>query len=475
MKRSTLDILIPAPQSVIPAEGRIALRSIDSIFATVEGQGAAGELCCGFEWLRLPLHKVDAASEAKICLELQADLGKEEWCLRIGEGKIAIAAGSQVGLRYAVTALLQMAFYASMRGTEDADLDCGTVKDVPRFGYRGFLLDSVRHFQKPATICKFLRLLAANRINKFHWHLTDNQGWRLPSTVAAKVSGHGTADEGCYSKEDLKEIVGLATELGIQIIPEIDVPGHSKLLLAAYPEYACGNKPSYEFCIGNPKSMDFIKSIYDELMELFPDSPVIHVGGDEAETAGWEQCPVCQKALKDRGLKTMRQLENAFMAELCQYIASKGRHPMIWGSCTGQVYSPDILLQAWLDLREPLRIAPLGNKVVYSIHTSLYLDYPANAFEPQESWMFALPEEGVYMTDPYVIWASKLKDTVIGPESCLWTEMVPEWRLLQKVMSRIAAYSEVAWTLPARKDYHDFSIRKGLLATAGWDDYLASL
>ena len=118
---------------------------------------------------------------------------------------------------------------------------------------------------------------------------------------------------------------------------------------------------------------------------------------------------------------------------------------------------------------------PLGNKVVYSIHTSLYLDYPANAFEPQESWMFALPEEGVYMTDPYVIWESKLKDTVIGPESCLWTEMVPEWRLFQKVMSRIAAYSEVAWTQPARKDYHDFSIRKGLLATAGWNDYLSSL
>lgn len=475
MTHSTLDILIPAPQSVIPAEGHIALRTIDSFFAVDEGKGAAEELCRGFEWLRLPLRKANVASDVKIRLELQAGLGNEEWQLHIGTDKIAIAAGSQVGLRYAVTALLQMVFYAAMCGTENAYLDCGVVKDAPRFEYRGFMLDSVRHFQKPETICRFLRLLAVNRINKFHWHLTDNQGWRLPSTLAAKVSGHGTTEDGCYSMEDIKKIVSLATELGIQITPEIDVPGHSKLLLTAYPEYTCEHKPTNEFCIGNPKSLEYIKGIYDELMELFPESPVIHLGGDEAVTDGWEKCPLCQKAMKDKGLKNMRELENAFMAELCRHIVSRGRRPTIWGSCTGQVYSPDTLLQAWLDIREPLRIAPNGNKVIYSVHTSLYLDYPDNAFEPQESWMFALPEEGVYMTDPYVIWEKKVKDTIIGTETCLWTEQVPEWRLFQKVMSRIAAYSEVAWTQPSRKDYHDFSIRKGLLATAGWNEYIASI
>ncbi|MBQ7177685.1 MAG: family 20 glycosylhydrolase [Victivallales bacterium] len=474
MKHSTLDILIPLPKDVILAEGHIALRSLDTLFAVEAGRGAAEEIHRGFEWLRLPVRDVASQADAKICLELQADMGKEEWRLQVTMEKITIASGSSVGLRYAANALSQMAFYASQCGTENAYLDCGMVKDAPRFDYRGFMLDSVRHFQKPQTICKFLRLLAVNRINKFHWHLTDNQGWRLPSTLAAKVSGHGTAEDGCYSREDLKEIVKQASELGIQIIPEIDVPGHSKLLITAYPEYSCEHKPTYEFCIGNPKSLEFIKGLYDELMELFPESEEIHLGGDEAVTDGWEKCPLCQKAMKDKGLKTMRELESDFMSELCRHIASKGRRPRIWGSCNGQVYSPDIMLQAWLDIREPLRIAPHGNKVVYSVHTSLYLDYPANAFEPQENWMFALPEEGVYMTDPYVIWENKVKDTIIGPETCLWTEQVPEWRIFQKVMSRIAAYSEVAWTNPAQKDYHDFCIRKATLATAGWNDYIAS-
>ena len=145
---------------------------------------------------------------------------------------------------------------------------------------------------------------------------------------------------------------------------------------------------------------------------------------------------------------------------------------MMWGTCSGQIYPSDTIMQAWLDIREPLRIAPNKNKVVYSVHTSLYFDYPANQSEPLESWMFELTEKGVYMTDPYILWEDTLSEIIMGPEACLWTETIPQWRIIPKLLPRLSALSECAWSRNDRKDYYDFLRRREYLEAAGSYEYL---
>ena len=148
---------------------------------------------------------------------------------------------------------------------------------------------------------------------------------------------------------------------------------------------------------------------------------------------------------------------------------------MIWGTCSGQLYPPETIIQIWLDIREPLKVIPHGNKTVYSVHNSLYFDYPANLDEPWETWMFELSEKGVYMTDPYIIWPERVKDGTLGTEACLWTETVPQHRVMSKLFPRIFAYSECSWSMPENKSWHDFVRRKELLDAAGFTDFIKNL
>jgi len=151
----------------------------------------------------------------------------------------------------------------------------------------------------------------------------------------------------------------------------------------------------------------------------------------------------------------------------------KGRTPIVWG--TGTPFPEDTVVQAWLDIREPAKHIANGNRCIMSVHTSYYFDYPADLSEPHESWMFALPAESVYMADPYVIWESDWKEGLLGPEACLWTEYVPEWRIVQKILPRLGAYAETAWSRPENKNWHDFLRRQEKLRAAGYEDYLRSL
>ena len=186
--------------------------------------------------------------------------------------------------------MIFLLFAAMQKGHPEDALDCAEIKDAPRYQWRGFMLDSARQFQNKDFIIKFLRTLSAFRINSFHWHLVDSQGWRYPSKAAEKLGPTGRWSFGQYSREDLQEISQCARDLGIRIIPEVDVPGHSAFLLQHYPEYTCSpTEECNEFCLGNPGSMTFIKEILAELMEIFPDSPIIHIGADEADTEHWEK------------------------------------------------------------------------------------------------------------------------------------------------------------------------------------------
>lgn len=470
MRYPTLNAVIPVPAFCTPSRGVLLPSALRNCCAAPEAKDFIQHICRTFNFFGFCID--EGVSSPAVSLRFDADCGKEGFRLSISTDGIVLVAGGNNGFRYGISALTQMLFAACSRGADVAELECGEIADQPRFAYRSFMLDSARHFQSADTIRQLLFLLSALRINVFHWHLVDSQGWRLPLKCLPQLP-KATQEAGCYTKEELRSIAKLAQSLGIEIVPEIDVPGHSGGILKSFPQYACNpEQPGKEYCIGNPDSLAFIKAILSEVMEIFPDSRTIHLGGDEADTAAWEACPRCRKAMTDKGLNNPRELEHAFMLDLVNFVRSKGKRAMVWGICSDLAYPADTVIQAWLDIREPLRVATHGNPVVFSVHTSLYFDYPARASEPQESWMFALPVEGVYMTDPWIIWKDKLEKTILGTEACLWTEQIPEWRVFPKIMPRIGAYAEVAWSEPSRKNYYDFVRRSDLLESAGYFDFV---
>ena len=474
MNTHTAEILIPAPSKLKKTEGKLPLNKLSTFSVHKKFANLHADLEKLFFTLGMNIRSV--SENADITLSSDCSMTSGAWHMSITPDGITAVAGDKNGASYAVYALAQILFGATVRGLMEDTIDCAEISDEPRFPWRGFMLDSARHFQDKDFIKKFIKILSVFRINSFHWHLVDSQGWRYPGSYTPKITGKGCWSVGHYTIDDLREINQYASDLGVRIVPEVDVPGHSQLILTNYPEYNCNpDNPAEEFCIGNPETMKFIKKIFTELMELFPDSPIIHIGGDEAATDNWEKCPACRNAMQNKKLANMRELENSFMTELAEFIISKGRTPMIWGTCSGQLYPPETIIQIWLDIREPLKVIPHGNKTVYSVHNSLYFDYPANLDEPWETWMFELSEKGVYMTDPYIIWPERVKDGTLGTEACLWTETVPQHRVMSKLFPRIFAYSECTWSMLENKSWHDFVRRKELLDAAGFTDFIKNL
>ncbi len=471
---NTFNCMIPAPLKVdFSNTDTLALNKVKTFYADNAFADLKNDIAELFEYFSYNIKESDSADNAALTLT-QVPLPPEAFAIEVTTEKINIKSSGKAGAFYALECLRQMLFTATISSPARAVLTCGRLEDAPRFAFRSFHLDSARHFQNIKVIKRMLRMMATLRLNIFHWHLVDSQGWRLQLKTTAGLENCYTNTPGFYTASDIAEVVNYAEKLHIAVIPEIDFPGHSYGTLKYFPQYACKNlqQPAGELCLGNLASKEFVKNILAEVMELFPKSEYIHIGGDEAETTNWEHCPACQQAMKEANCSNMRELENIFMRDIAQFIIDNHRKPIIWGTCSGQTYQKETHIQAWLDIREPLRVAPNGNKVIYSVHTSLYFDYPQNLSEPWETWMFELSERGVYMCDPYIIWANKVKDTIIGTEACLWTETIPQWRIIPKLLPRLYAYSESAWSQPEKKNYSDFCRRKELLEAAGWMDYL---
>ena len=474
MKPVFLNCIIPIPASVETTEtGKFALNGLKGISA---GPGLekyrlqAAEMLAFFG---ISAGEAEAASTG-LRIALEPRLGKECWEIQVNPSGIALSGGSESGIYYALQALTQVIAAASSAGPSRAGIEYGTVKDSPRFGWRGFMLDPARHFQSVKTVKQVIRMMAAYRLNVLHWHLTDNQGWRFNTGIVSPDASLNLFSAGGYSKADLLEVAAFAKEHQVEIVPEVDVPGHSRGLIRAYPELACDPAhPGNELCLGRTETLPFLKKIFAELMDVFADSRYIHFGGDEAETTHWEKCPRCRAAMQKGGFQNLRELENHFMRDLTRFAVEKGRTPIVWG--TGSSFPSDTVIQTWLDIREPHKHIENGCRCIMSVHSSYYFDYPADLSEPHKPWMFVLPTEGVYMADPYVIWPDKWKNNLLGPEACLWTEYVPEWRIVQKILPRLGAYAETAWSRPENKNWHNFLRRQETLRSAGYEEYLRSL
>lgn len=374
-------------------------------------------------------------------------------------------------------------------------IPAGEIKDEPRFSYRGMHLDVGRHFFPKEFMKKYIDLLALHNMNTFHWHLTDDQGWRIEikkypklteigSQRSRTVIGRNTQEYdntpygGFFTQEEAKEIVKYAQERYITVIPEVDLPGHMLAALAAYPEMGCTGGP-YEvcprwgvfedvLCIGNDQTMQFLEDVMSEIIEIFP-SKYVHIGGDEAPRTRWEKCPKCQARIKAEGLKADKnhtaedRLQSYCMTRIEEFLNSKGRQIIGWDEILEGDVAPNATVMSWRGMEGGIKAAQLGHDVIMTPTSFCYFDYYQTADTKDEPLGIGgyVPIEKVYSLEPVpAALTEEQSKHILGAQANLWTEYIHSSEHVEyMVLPRMAALAEVQWTQPEKKDFKDFTKR----------------
>ena len=398
-------------------------------------------------------------------------LGKEGYELSIRPDEILFRAEDSTGLFYA-TRTLRLLLPPEIEGTPPgADsswaLPCLFIRDIPRFGWRGFMLDSARHFQSKELILRLLDLLALFKMNVFHWHLVDDQGWRLdierePQLTAPRADQRRPE---FYSRTDVREIVERARALHITVVPEIEMPGHSWWAISTTPDVACLDSEGHpvqgvgEYCLASARTTELLENVLLEVMSLFPDSPWIHLGGDEASAERWVRCPRCCAKMRDLDTNDPIRLYKWFLERLSDFVRRHGRRSLAWADRLDLGVPTDQIVHGWHegDAREAVS---RGHQAIEGYEGFTYFDYPQCDEEPSRNWMPDLPLEKVYSFDPGASGRTDAERALIlGSQAHLWTELVPEDRIFFKVFPRLLATAEILWTSFERQDYRDFLAR----------------
>lgn len=460
--------LIPQAQSVTIKNGSFSLADLRTMQAPAEwtenAQTFAG-LLQKSAGISLTVSDIDAP----LSLVKNDQLGDEAYTLNIESGRITLQAKDAQGISHALATLHQLILTA-----KDNKLPVLNIQDKPRFGYRGLMLDCSRHFWTVDELKETLSQMAFFKLNTLQMHLTDNNAWRLAMDKYPELTEKGTfypdfpdLSGKYYTTDDLKELVRYAQSLGIEIIPEVDLPGHSTALLAAMPQLSCkgGTFEAYPeelpinqrkrgnenmLCIGNPESIRFAQEVVDALIQIFP-SPYIHLGGDEVPTAIWEKCPKCQALYKKEGMKEPGEIQDYFTRKMSEYIRSKGKTMVGWDEINDRhAATPEDMLTVWRDdgLKAQKAALERGIPVVMCPQHGCYLDwgYAGNSTRKVYEW------------DPITDQVSPEQASLVkGGQGALWTERVAtqdrvEWMLYP----RLAALSEVFWCEPSSRNWDDF-------------------
>ena len=431
----------------------------------------------------------------------------EGYVLTVSAKGITIEGGSSAGVFYGIQTLRKNLLFPLSSFLFPPTI----ITDAPRFTWRGMHLDCSRHFFSTDFVKKFIDLLALHNMNRFHWHLTDDQGWRIeikkwPKLISVGSQRSGTIigtnsdiDDGIpyggyYTQDEAREIVAYATARHITVIPEIDMPGHMLAALASYPELGCTGGP-YQvghywgvykdvLCVSNERVYQFIEDVLTEIMDIFP-SDVIHIGGDETPTEKWLQCPKCQALQKQLPVpqqaaedfepltSKLSPLQAHFTKKIFDFLTSKGRRALGWDEILDG--SPqDAMIMSWRGTEPGAKAAETGHDVVMTPTTFCYFDYQQvedTQFEPSRCGGF-IPIEKVYSLDPAPDSLSvTAREHILGAQANLWTEyMTNEAMVEYQALPRMSALSEVQWTQPGRKDYEAFKERLTRL-TAFFDLY----
>ena len=481
--------VIPAPASFTEQPGEYRLTSGATFSLT--GAAREGELAQYIASLPFALKEAPRGGALTLRIDPRRVAAEEGYTLEVTPRRINVEARSEAGAFYALQTLLQL---AGKQTDGSWRIPCCRVEDAPRFPYRGIMLDVSRNFQSKEFVLKQLDAMAHFKFNRLHFHLTDGAGWRLeikryprltefaawrpyrtwldwwsadrPYCEASDPQAHG----GFYTQEDIREIVEHARRLHITVIPEIEMPGHSEEVLAAYPELSCAGKPyvNSEFCPGNEQTFEFLEGVLTEVMELFP-SEYIHIGGDEAGKGAWKSCPKCQARMKAEGIADVDGLQSYLVHRIERFLNDHGRRLLGWDEILDGGLAPNATVMSWRGAEGGLKAIRAGHDAIMTPGEYCYLDYAQDApFTQPLSIGGYTPLRKVYsfeMSFPELTPEEQAR--LLGVQANLWTEYIPTPEHVEYMLyPRVLAIAEAGWSLPERRDYDDF--RRRALGAVEW-------
>lgn len=433
-----------------------------------------------------PVHVIRWKTKGNfISLELDStlDLNNEGYILNVSEKNIFVKAKTSRGFFYGMQTLLQLlpAEIESAKKNSGIkwSIPCVAIKDEPRFPWRGLHLDVCRHFMSVDFIKKQLDVLAMMKLNKFHWHLTEDQGWRieikkyprLTSIGAKRIEGDGSVYEGFYTQEQIREVVAYAAARFIDVIPEIEMPGHALAALAAYPELSCTGGPftprilwgieTDVFCAGNEETYKFLEDVISEIIPLFP-YEYFHVGGDECPKDRWNKCPKCKVKMNKEHLKDADELQSYFIARMEKVLIAHGKKMIGWDEILEGGLSPSANVMSWRGEKGGIEAANMGHDVVMSPGKFMYLNYYQGnpKMEPLSKNGFITPET-LYNYEPLPKEIAPEKSHhILGAQGNVWTEYIyKEEQGEYMIYPRILSLAELTWTAKEKRNYKDFERR----------------
>ncbi|MGB2129229.1 MAG: beta-N-acetylhexosaminidase [Flavicella sp.] len=475
--------LLPTPKNTILKKGVFQLNSKTKIIKTLKAAKAITFLqqklsdASGYT-----LKTSNRVQKNTVVFEIDSLQIEEGYALEINNKNIRITANSDSGFFYGIQSLLQLMspeIYSRNKVRKDkwvlAQLD---IKDAPKHRWRSFMLDSGREYQSVPFIKKYLDYMAFLKMNVFHWHLTEGKGWRIEIKKYPKLTsvgatlGEGSSKGKFYSQEDIKEIVNYAASRNIEVVPEIDVPGHSEAALIAYPEYSClqkapNSKMTFSanlFCGGRESTYTFLTNVFEEVCALFP-SEYIHIGGDEAPKAIWKTCPHCQKRIQSESLKNEHELQIYFSNRIAKFLKTKGKKAICWGDVLHQE-GPELednIVVYWWNWRRHKRKAleaSIAKNIPLICGTNYYnyLNFPITPWSKyKKNRTFDLKK--IYLHNPSNLSDIQIKEAgnILGMGTCLWTDWNVKQHMIDKrVFPRIYAISEQMWSKTPHITFENF-------------------
>jgi len=469
---------IPQPASVEPSDGSYSVKNVCRMKAPKSCRATADIMS---EYMS-DIHGISVRKGRDIVFKLDKKAAKESYVLSVSSKGIRIT-GDEAGLFYGMRTLQQL-----MDQYGDT-IPCLTVKDAPRFEWRGLMLDCGRYFYSVEYIKNYIDLLSRFKMNRFHWHLTEDAGWRieikshpeLTATAAwrntTQKSWDGYQDNipngGYYTQKQVREIVKYAQDRHVTIVPEVDLPGHTQCVIAAHPELGCtGEKVQVPttwrvkdevLCIGNPETLELIEDILAELIDMFP-SDYIDIGGDEAPVKHWLNCPKCQEMMKREGMKDARELQSWLTARMGEFCEARGRKILGWDEILeGAELSKSAAVMSWRGVKGGIKASAAGHKVVMAPNNYMYIDYYQSDDHEHEPFNIGgwLTLEKVYSYEPFD--ASMTEEQcsyILGVQANLWCEFVHGDNIASYMTyPRALAVAEVGWSDPAKKDWKCFRER----------------
>jgi hexosaminidase len=494
--------IIPKPVHMIQGNGSFILRPSAEISYT-GGEWAKNEAFSLAELLRPATGFTLAVKEGtggavNLVIDTTLVMNPEGYILTVGKRKVTVTGNTPAGLSRGFQTLRQLLppqieIDSIVKGVKWT-MPCVSVTDYPRFAWRGMHLDVSRHFLDVDFIKKYIDIIALHKMNVFHWHLVDDQGWRIEIKKYPRLTevgawrvdreempwnsrppqqpGEKATYGGYYTQEEIKEIVAYAAERHINVVPEIEMPAHVGAALAAYPEYSCTGGPftvplgsvwpiTDIYCAGKEETFAFLEDVLTEVMELFP-SPYIHIGGDEADKTEWRKCRNCQARIRKEGLNDEAELQSYFVRRMEKFLSSRGRRLIGWDEILEGGIAPGATVMSWRGFEGGVEAARAGHDVVMTPISYTYFNlYQADAATEPLAYSGLITLEKVYSFEPVPEGLTYDEaQHIIGAQACLWTEMVHDGITAEyMILPRLTALSEVLWSAPESRNWDDFIIR----------------